>query len=320
MFFIALSCVFAAVLLSSCNLFRGDDIAAVRARAEKLRQSLSRDIVQSIEDGDVARLKSLFCPKSRQLPDIDAQIESTLSFINGNMKSYNVASSIGFEDYASEFGRVDQYSFGNDIYISTDASKSYRLYFNVHYIFDDDSVKGMTFYSISEWDNDESDVDEKRCAGYPWSSPYDAECGLLTASILKALASKNAQSVKALLCDEILLSPSIDGEIQKLFDFVDGAPSFTERADGLYNLCQDDDALNCRALAFENVKDANGRTVAVWIHALAQPVCTDSGQKYELDFVAYISNENSPAKQGVSCLSLENRDTGEKTSVGDWIR
>lgn len=316
---LTLLCVSAAFSLAACNLLFKNNIAAVRARVEKLRFEMADTIITGFKNNEVQSIKSLFCPKTQGLPDIDEQIRNSFSFMDGDIKSYFTSGDTSYESYTNDYGKIDEYSYGSDTYITTTDGRRYCLYVSVYYIYEDDSIKGMTFYSISENDIENYD-DIKICrAGYNWTSPYDVECGRLTAELIKTIASKDKDRVKQLMCAEALQVSDFDSALDAALTFFDGNPAFTEREDGLYGLSDNENDFSCRVLGYDYNRDKHGNTVSVWVHVLSQPVCTDSGKRYALDFTAYLIDDAVAERIGIGFFALEDWDTQERVSAGSWI-
>lgn len=303
--------------LSACIDF-SSNILTIRSKVEKLRHEMSETIIEGFKEKNVSSVKELFCPKSRELPDIDEEIEATFTFLEGNIESYTISDSTSYEDYASDYGKVDDYEFGSDIFIHTDTGKRYEIYLDVKYI-TDDSVKGMTFYSLTDRDADYTKNHIRR-AGYKWFSPYDDDFGLISANLIKAIANSDTEFIKNSLCSTISEKPATDSQIQALAITFDGTPLFTEREDGLYNFSDIETDFSCCILAYRTIKDDNGNTTKIWAHVITRPICTDTGKKYELDFVTFLQNDVAPKLKGISFLSLSEYDSNnDKISVGDWI-
>ncbi len=318
--FAILLCVLSIFGLFGCSLRDVPNaISSVRARADKLRHEMSETMITAFKTKDVTAVKDLFCPKSQQLDGIDSQIEATFDFMEGDISSYKISSSIGYEGCSTDYGKVTEYEFNSDTFITTDLGRQYKLSIDVIYIGEDSSIEGLTSYYIREFDR--GDDDYKICrAGYGWTSPYDAECGVLSAQLITAIASKDANELKSLFCAKALESETMDAEIQSVFDMFEGEPIFNERADGLYNYTDAEDDFSCRVLGYDITKDKSGTPIAVWVHVLTRPVCTDAGEKYRLDFVAYLCSDKKPEIEGVSYLSLEDLDNDDnKVDVGEWI-
>jgi len=310
---------------SGCNLldgffdelFDGNDIASVRERVEKLRYEMSDTIIYGFKNREVNAIKELYCLKTQELPDIDEQIETTFEFMDGEILSYKVSLSTSYEGYGNNYGTVTDYDFGSDIFIVTETGREYDLFFHVNYI-SDDEIKGMTTYSVCEDDREYDDY--KICrAGYGWSSPYDAECGILSAELIKALGGGEVNAVKELMCAQTLGNPSIDANIQAAFEFFDGNPVFTEREDGLYGYSKSDQDFSCRVLGYERAKSDNGEVEEIWVNILTQTVRTDTGKEYDFDIVAYLRNDKNARYKGISCFTVKDSKTDDDIFVGEWI-
>ena len=313
----AILCAGILFVFPGCSLFHSDTIDAVRNRVETLRKEVSERMIEALKNEDILAVKDLFCQKSQELKSIYAQIESTFHFMDGQIESYKISDSTGYERYSNEYGTVVQYTFGSDIYITTDTGRYYDLYFKTHYIELDSSIKGMTSYILSENDKDSEDGNSCK-AGYDWSSPYDGECGLISAKLISAVSQKDADAVKSLLCQKTLEAPELDSEIQAVFEFFQGMPLFTEREDGLYDGLSEND-LACRVLAYETEKDKDGAVEAVWVSVTVLNVLTDADKHYSIDFAAYLQCNHNPQNIGVSFFSLEDFNAGEQKQVGEWI-
>lgn len=315
----AVLCGLIIFLFSGCVLFDNPDgIAAVRERVEKLRYEMSETLVTAFKNNDAAAVKNLFCQKSQELEGIEDQIESTFSFMEGDIETYDASRSTPYEGYSNDYGHISEYSFGSSIFIDTDAGRQYELYFNVHYIALHPSIEGMTSYRLIERDKDYEE--RKTCrAGYGWSSPYDAECGIISAELIKAVADKDMAAVKSLLCEETLKSNTLDGEIQTIFEFFEGKPLFREREDGLYNYNEGEEGFSCRALGYEIERNDDGEITEVWLSVITQSVYTDAGKDYTICFTAYLQCDDKPSFKGVSYFSFEDHAADEEKQAGGWI-
>lgn len=298
---------------SGCWIFDGSDsISEVRERVETLRREMADKIIEGFKNNDADAVVALLCPKTQELPDIKEQVTTTLTFMDGNVSEYNVSRSTGYEGYSNAGVKVTEYAFGSSVYVTTDADRQYEVYMSFNYIASADSIEGLTSYSIIERDR-EYEQSKRCCAGYNWSSPCDGEIGILAADLIKAVGRGDAAELKSLLCPQIRRISDIDAQIAKVFEFFDGAPTFTERADGLYNYLSGDDDLKINTIGVDGDEDT------AWTSTIASPVCTDSGKEYTLHFVAYLKNSDSD-KQGVSWFSLENFLNGdEEVQLGEWI-
>lgn len=304
--------------VSGCLFLSSDGIGAVRSRAEKLRCEMSETLMVAFKNKDVAAVKNLFCPKSQEIGDIDGQIEKTFSFMEGDIQSYEISKSTGYESVSKDYGKITQYTFGNSIFINTDAGRKYTLYLNVHFIELDSVIEGMTYYNLSENDRDYEDI--KRCsAGFGWSSPFDAELGIISADLIKAVAGKDADAVKSLMCEKALRDARLDGEIAAVFEFFDGTPLFEERADGLYSASENENDFSCRALGYEILKDGQANVTSVWCSVITQDIFTDSGRSYNLDFSVYLQNDEAPALKGISGFAFEDFESDTEKQVGGWV-
>ncbi len=318
-FISALSVLCACITaVSGCLFLSSDGIGAVRSRAEKLRYEMSETIMDAFKNKDVAAVKNLFCPKSQEIGDIDGQIEKTFSFMEGDIQSYEISKSTGYESVSKDYGKITQYTFGNSIFINTDAGRKYELYLNVHFKELDNVIEGMTFYTLSEHDREYEDM--KRCrAGFGWSSPFDAELGIISADLIKAVAGKDASAVKSLMCFEALQNERLDEEIGAVFEFFDGTPLFSERVDGLYNSDDNENDFNCRVLGYEIKRDGDGNATEVWCSVITQNILTDSGRSYNLDFSVYLQNDEAPALKGISGFEFEDFESDAEKQVGGWV-
>ncbi len=305
-------------VFSGCWLLSSDGIGAVRSRAEKMRYEMSETIMDAFKNKDVAAVKNLFCPKSQEIEDIDGQIEKTFSFMEGDIQSYEISKSTGYESVSKDYGKITQYTFGNSIFINTDAGRKYTLYLNVHFIELDSVIEGMTNYNLYENDRDYEDI--KRCsAGFGWSSPFDAELGIMSATLIKAVAGKDADAVKSLMCEKALRDARLDGEIAAVFEFFDGTPLFSERVDGLYNSDDNENDFNCRVLGYEIKRDGDGNATEVWCSVITQNILTDSGRHYSLDFSIYLKNDETPSYEGIAYFSFEDFGSDTEKQVGGWV-
>lgn len=306
-------CFAAALSLAGCFLFGdGNDIASVRERVETLRFETSDTLVAAINARDTQTIKSLFCEKTQELPDIDEQIEAGYEFLGGKIKSYKVSGSTSYEGYANDYGTVSEYDFGSEIFITSDSGKEFGLYFKINYITSEKPIAGMTFFNLYENKSGYEDY-EKRMVGYPWSSPYDAEGGVITARLVKAIANKDENGLKKLLHEKTLESPTLADEIRAVFDFFDGAPVFTERADGLYDYSDDEKDFTCSVSGI-----AREEADRLRIRVIARPVCTDTGKRYELEFIATLSADSKHELIGIEYISVEDWDSDERVRLGSW--
>lgn len=294
-------------------------IGAVRKKMETWRQEQSEKLIAGIKSRDTEGVKALFCPKSQGLAEIDGQIERSFDFMDGAILSYQIKKSLSYEGYANDYGKVTEYEFNSDIYITTDTGRKYLFYFAAQYLVEPE-IEGMTDYAILEWDKEYEERTVCR-AGYGWSSPYDGECGVLAARLITSLAKGDADGVKSLFCAEALGNGELDGQIESAISFFDGNPLFTERADGLYNNYhgEGENDFYYRTLGYEIDKGTNGDMVGVWVSSYVHSVYTDAGKDYTLFFTAYLVNEQKPQWAGISCFSLENRESEQEISVGGWI-
>ena len=58
--------------------------------------------------------------------------------------------------------------------------------------------------------------------------------------------------------------------------------------------------------------------VGIWAHVFINIIYTDTGDRYSLDFTAYLANDNSDIK-GVSSVQLEDLDNETSVVFGEWI-
>ena len=307
-------------VINFCGCFISDfhdGIFAVRKRVEKLRYEMSETIIDAFKNRDKQQIKELFCTKTQQLSATDSQIEEGFDFIDGEIVSHKINGDTSYEGYGIDFGKVTDYSFDSDTRIVTDAGKTYELYISVFYIVDDASIKGMTAYVISELDEDF--LSKNKCrVGYHWSSPYDAECGIITAELAKALGNSDLEGVKSLMCNQVTAKTEIDSEIEKAFEFFDGLPVFTERDDGLYGYSTAEEDFFCRVLGYEKTISENGKETGVWVSVISQPVCTDTGKKYSFDFSAYLTHEINPEYKGIAYFEISDLGTDAEVKVGGF--
>lgn len=296
--------------------FNGNSMSNVRKRADKLRHEMSETIISAYKEKNAAPIKALLCPLSQELPDVDEQIQASFSFMEGNIQSYMISEDISGEHYSKDYDTITAYDFYNDIHITADTGRKYRLRFHVDYI-SDERIKGITQYSITE--DDRENGDKNSYVGYEWSSPYDKECGVISAKIIKALADKDANALKSILCPRSASKDSIDEEIQAAFTLFDGSPLFTEREDGLYRNHGSDTEFTSFTLGYESTKDESGNEVGVWANVLAHSIYTDVGTNYTIKFAAYLVNQNSEVT-GVSYIRIEDNKSKSEATIGDWIR
>ncbi|MDE7401335.1 MAG: DUF5104 domain-containing protein [Clostridia bacterium] len=311
---------FLAALIFGIAAFSGcidlsNSIMAVRSRADKLRKEMSERIIAGFKESDVSAVKEQFCTKSQEIPDISEQIAYSFTFMDGNIESYKISDSIGYEGYGSEYGKVDDYEFGSDIFITTDTGKQYDIYLKIKYI-TDESIKGLSFYTISE-----PGYNNYCHAGFNWDSPYDAECGKTSAELIKSIADGDAETIKSLMCPAVSERAETDGQIQAVIEAFEGKPLFTERDDGLYDFSYNENDFsshtNCKTIT-----DGDGTPVEIWAKVYARPICTDAGEKYELEFVVFLQNDADPQLKGISFISLSDyyaTSNNTNVSVGEWI-
>ena len=150
----------------------------------------------------------------------------------GKIQSNKISKDILGEGYSTNYGTITAYDYHNDIYITTDTGRKYRFWFKDKYI-TDERIKGVTQYGITETDKEENKRIYVSC---DWSSPYDRECGVLSAQIIKALASKDSNTLKTLLCQRAANNEKKKKKIQDAFNLFKGNPylpnvktEFTER-------------------------------------------------------------------------------------------
>lgn len=171
----------------------------------------------------------------------------------------------------------------------------------------DERIKGVTQYGITETDREEYQRIHVSCG---WTSPYDRECDVLSAQIIKALASEDLTTIKNILCQRAANTENIDKKIQA---------AFNKREDGIYrNYGEEDKEFDCRVLGYDSEKDDNGNEVDIWAHVFINIIYTDTGVRYSLDFTAYLANDNSDIK-GVSSVQLEDLDNETSVVFGEWI-
>ena len=305
-----------AILFSACDFFfSSNDIFSVRERAEERRLELTENLVAAFKDRDVVAAKALFCEKSQNLPDLEAQIEATFAFPEGEIQTVTPNRELGGESYANEYGTVVAYSFYGDARMTTDAGRKYRLTFHVYEIVEGEEIQGMTSYTISEDDRDYENT--QRCrAGYNWSSPYDSECGVLSANLILAVQNGDAEGVKALLCAHTLEKPELEEELSAAFAFFQGKSTFTVREDGLYD-SYDENEISCQVLGYGTDK-GEGEPHGVWVNVLAWVIKTDAGRQYRLDFTAFLYCDEGSEWDGITYFSIEDMDSKERITVGEW--
>lgn len=309
-------CLLLTIVFAGCSLLFGvNNISSVRKRVNKRRYEISETFISSYKEKNSEPIKALMCPMSQELSDLDEQIIESFSFMEGNIESYKISGDIGGEGYLNHYGTITEYDYYNDIYITTDTGRKYRFWFHDKYI-TDERIKGVTEYGITENDREEFQRIHVSCG---WTSPYDRECGVLSAQIIKVLASEDSDTLKTLLCQRAANTENIDQKIQAAFNLFNGNPLFTEREDGIYRTYGDEcKGFNCHVLGYDSEKDDNGNEVRIWVHVLVNIVYTDTGNRYSLDFVAYLANSNSDIK-GVSSVQLEDLDTEDSVVFGEWI-
>lgn len=309
-------CLLLSVVFAGCNILFGENnISSVRERVNKRRYEMSETFISAYKEKNAEPIKALMCPMSQELSDLDGQIINSFSFMEGNIKSYKISGDIGGEGYSNHYGTVTEYDYYNDIYITTDTGRQYRLWFHDRYI-TDERIKGVTQYGIAENDREEIQRIHVSCG---WTSPYDRECGVLSAQIIKALASEDSDTLKTLLCQRAANTENIDQKIQAAFNLFNGNPLFTEREDGIYRTYgEEDKGFDCRVLGYDSEKDDDGNEVGIWVFVFINVIYTDTGNRYSLDFAAYLSNENTDIK-GVSSVQLEDLDNETSVVFGEWI-
>lgn len=232
----------------------------------------------------------------------------------GKIQSYKISIDILGEGYSTNYGTITAYDYHNDIYITTDTGRKYRFWFKHKYI-TDERIKGVTQYGITEIDKEENKRIYVSC---DWSSPYDRECGVLSAQIIKALASKDSNTLKTLLRQRAANNENIDQKIQDAFNLFKGNPLFTEREDGIYRTYgEEGKEFYCRA-GYSSEKDDDGNEVGIWVSVLVNLVYTDTGNRYSLNFAAYLTNNNSDIKC-VSSVQLEDFDNEVSVIFGEWV-
>lgn len=73
----------------------------------------------------------------------------------------------------------------------------------------------------------------------------------------------------------------------------------------------------CRA-GYSSEKDDDGNEVGIWVSVLVNLVYTDTGNRYSLNFAAYLTNNNSDIKD-VSSVQLEDFDNEVSVIFGEWV-
>ena len=130
--FAVLLCLLSVLGLFGCSLRdEPNAMSAVRERANKLRSEMSETMIAAFKAKDVTAVKDLFCIKSQQLDGIDSQIEATFDFMDGDISSYKINSSIGYEGCSTDFGKVTEYEFCSDAFITPDTGRQYKLSIDV---------------------------------------------------------------------------------------------------------------------------------------------------------------------------------------------
>ena len=297
--------------LSGCSLFfdeNGNDISSVRYRVKKMQYEMAESLISGFKEKNAKTIKELFCPKSKELPTIEEQIEETFSFVEGEILSYTIAKTHNEKGYANSYGVVSKYRYSGQIEIYTDSQKEYTLIFNMKYLFDK-PIEGMTSYVIEK---KEAELDSFIfCrAGYDWYSPYDGEAGMISAELIQAIGTKDLSAVKSLMWSKTLENPELDHKIQTAFELFEGTPVFTKREDGLYNKNPEEGFL-MRVFSHGREKDENGNDLGFWVSVGIYGIKTTTGKRYNLEFSMCLKDETSKIFQGISYFELADGKTDD---------
>jgi hypothetical protein len=314
-------CIFLITCLSflSACFDSGDGILSVRSKAKEYFKTQSNALIQAVCNRDTATIKGLFCPMSQQLADIDKQIEDCLAFIDGNIVSYNIKDNFkDSEGYTNHYGTVTQYySYGEIDKIVTDTGKTYEITYHA-YIVEDDSIKGMTWLNLYEafpagYDYSYTIDRVYNRVGRMWSSPYDIECGILSAKVINAISEKDTDFLLNNFNEKESSDPEFKQNIENYVAFFNGNPLFTERDDGLYG--NDEHDFWFKVSYDLQPNDSNPEKIYTIISVYN--IETDTGDIYELYYGAFF-NYSDRQFESFDYMTLTNSATEEKV-VANYI-
>ena len=231
---------------------------------------IEAEIFQAIISKDAKKLKSFFKPSIQDKEKIDAEIEEMLKFIEGNVVSYSDIKD-GIGRGSKEYFTIVFEEKGYRIYdVKTDAGRTYHISYSIVKI-DKDNPNDLGMTSIGIYDKDT--YDSKK--GYPYSGQYivgeeekdvveTVSSKHIPRKFFNAVLSKDKESLKKLMTEDLQKLEETDIQINKFFEFIDGKiESYSE----------------ARSEVRGNVKNQ-----MILLEGIVSNIKTDTGKNYEIGF------------------------------------
>ena len=125
------------------------------------------------------------------------------------------------------------------------------------------------------------------------------------------------KTLKSVFCKKTLDSINIDQQIQDAFNFFKG--TYTQgKVKGLFGTEYVDGNHDYHTTVSDNETVQNHEPTSTSIFVVNKNIQTDIGKTYQVEFYAYLLNNNEKAFEGVSQIKIIN-DKGDKFIIGKKV-
>lgn len=286
--------------------FFGDTTSPYRFK--DYREETAGILIDNIKNRDAQALTELLCLKTRQMPDIERQIEEFFAFVEGEAVSYTDTES-GVESYAKEGIEVTELQWNWSVNgMKTDTGKTYRLDIQTNDIWRADEEKeGISRLIIVGEEGKEAVI------GYDWKE-YHYEGSTAARKIIEAFSEANPDAVNDLLSEKTRRSEDTEKQICAAMDFFEGV--YTEGKRQEYGKEFYDGRYAFHAEVREEEKIENHEPVSIRIDVHVENIITDAKKTYEMDFIGYLLTTDGEGElQGINSVVLYGED-GDSVTIG----
>lgn len=300
---IALSVILTALCFSGCSFV--NSIIDKKNIPDSLEYS--QKIIDCFNNHDKSALKELLCEKTKNLEDIDEQIQKSFDFIKGKLISYN-KDVCGAEEESIDHGTTNQLT--RDLIIQnalTDKNITYRIDVTVNYIYlKDKERKGITQIYI-ENEKDGSQI----VLGYPWPD-HHLDGAKKANEIAESINNNDFEELKSYFTSNIQKLNKIDRQIDRVINFVDGRILMGKveddglRYDGKHDF--DTDVTDKKIII-------NHEPVKTTLEVHCTNMETDTGRVYEMYFTYILLDDEDWDNEGVVKIQILD-ENGTKYAIG----
>lgn len=297
-FGILLTCLFLAGCRSSTKSEEGFHLT---------EKECSEVIVNSLNQKDKAGIKALLCQRSRELKDIDKQIDAVFERLgDAKISSYKIQSLDSGESKAN--GSVkEKYQRWAMEKTTTEEDQEFELTVKKCERMKRDRKREGLYYIELESMSD----GRVYKIGYDWLDYYDEASGVAK-EVIDSIEEKGAVYLEMLFCEEAQSNSDLKKHVAKTIYFYQGTAlrgknkDSSADYDGKYDY-------HSEVNEIETVK--NGQPIAIKVTNTISNIMTDADEVYQIKLKMYLRNDDQLELEGITQMVIED-ETGKKITLG----